>query len=638
MPANLTVPTIFTAVDRLSTVVSAMGRSVNGFANKASAGLARVNNKINSVIPGYNALKSALLGYVGAAVLAAAVIAGITFSVDSLVQYEKNVASLRIVLNDITQKEFKKYQDQIDAVAKSTRTSSVAVADAFAKIAELNIHLAATPQGLADVAKSAVIFARAANMEMAPAAEGLVSIMSQFGLGADQANRVINTLAAGLKHGSANIENQVEAYKNFGTVAKTANITLEQSTALVQTLAKYQLKGAEAGTALRGAIIRLQKAGAGYAHGQFNINDAIDQANKKYASLATARQKDAFLIKLFGIRQIIAGKLLLNNSAYTAELTKKVTGTNEAFVQADIRMNTVAGRLEQLKAGWVNYITTNDKSKKGMDRLKKAIVYVTDNLDKIIDRTFTFIKWFLILKGVILGARTALAIFAFVTSAANLELLIAIARITVYTGALLLNTIATGGVSVATGILTGAQWLLNEALAAGAASGWWGAISKIGVILGPIVVLIGILVSYIDRIKQNWEAVKKAFSDKGILSGLAVLGRALTAALVSPIQEFLMWVGKITGIDAITKYAKNSDGPVNSGEWNKWVVNPNWKEDETKPALMSPGTKAQQINSNSTTNNTLDINLNDPGKSVKSTNMRGPIPIPIKLGSTTGQN
>src|SRR4051812_37825237 len=216
MPANLTVPTIFTAVDRLSTVVSAMGRSVNGFANKASAGLARVNNKINSVIPGYNALKSALLGYVGAAVLAAAIIAGIKFSVDFLIQYEKNVASLRIVLNDITQKEFKKYQDQIDAVAKSTRTSSVAVADAFAKIAELNIHLAATPQGLADVAKSAVIFARAANMEMAPAAEGLVSIMSQFGLGADQANRVINTLAAGLKHGSANIENQVEAYKNFG--------------------------------------------------------------------------------------------------------------------------------------------------------------------------------------------------------------------------------------------------------------------------------------------------------------------------------------------------------------------------------------------------------------------------------------
>lgn len=635
MPANLTVPTIFTAVDRLSTVVSAMGRSVNGFANKASAGLARVNAKINSVIPGYNSLKSALMGYVGAAVLAAAIIGGITFSAQSLIDYEKNVASLRIILDDITNKEFKQYQNQIDAVAKSTRTSSVAIAGAFAKIAELNIHLAATPQGLADVARATVVFARAADMEMAPAAEGLVAIMSQFKLPAQEANRVINTLAAGLKYGSANIEDQIEAYKNFGTVARTANITLEESTALVQTLAKYQLKGTRAGTALTQATIRLQKAGAGYKSGQFDINDAIAQANKKYASLATARQKDAFLIKLFGFRAYTAGKILLDNAAYTAQLTKEVTGTNEAHKQAEIRMNTVAGRLEQLKAGWVNYITTTDKSKKGMERLKKAIVYVTDNLDTIIDRTISIIKWFLIFKTAMKTLQVGLAIFTFFTSAANWQLLLAIGRYALYTGAILYNLGAIALATVATKTWAGVQWLLNDAFTAGGLSGFLSNLKLFAGLATGALALAAILANWIAVIAHNWDAVKKAFTDGGILAGIGIIGRALTAALVSPIQDFLMWIGKLTGIQAITNFAKNGGGPQNQSEWNKWVVNPNWQEE--KPALTSPATKAQQINSSSTTNNTLDINLNDPGNSVKSTSMRGPVPIPVRVGSTTGQ-
>lgn len=417
MPATLTIPTIFTAVDKLSSVVSRMGKNIsNTFGGKMQAGISRFNDKFNGLIPGYNAVKNAVLGYVGAVALAGAVVAGVVFSSKALLNYEQNVAGLHAILNDLTDNGFKPFQAEIDKVAKTTRYSAVDVASSFAKIAQLNIGLAKTPESLGQVSAAAITLSRAAKIDLVPATESLVGIMAQFHLQGSDANRVINVLAAGMKYGSATIEEQAETYKGFGTIAKTANITLEQSAALTQVLAKYQLKGAEAGTALRGVIIRLQKAGAGYASGQFNINDALAQAQKKYDSLATARQKDAFLIKLFGIRAITAGRLLLQNADLTNRLTVAVTGTNQAQAQAARNMDTVLGTLTQLGAQFINYITSSDNAKNGMLRLKNAIKWVTDNLDTILDRTFTFVKWFLIVKGVLWAAETAFAAYNIVVA------------------------------------------------------------------------------------------------------------------------------------------------------------------------------------------------------------------------------
>ncbi len=410
MPATLTIPTTFTAVDKFSTVISNMTRNLGKFTNKAGTQFLRFNQKFNNFFK-LGDIQKQLLSYASTAVLVGGIVSGVMFSGKSLIDYGDNVAKVHSILNQLTDKGFKPFQDQIDKVANKMQFSAVEVAASFQKIAELNIDLAKTPESLGAVSVAAITLSRAAGMELTPATESLVAIMAQFHLQGSDANRVINTLAAGLKYGSATIQDQTDAFKNWGTVAKSANLSIEQAVALTQTLGKYQLKGEEAGTALRGTIIRLQKAHLGYASGLFNVNDALADATKHYNHLGRARDKDNYLIKLFGIRQITAGRILLQNTALIADLTKRVTGSNQAFEQAAIRTDTVSGAWQRLTAQFINYITGNENVREGAVKLKNALRWVADNLDSIISYVITGVKWFAILKVGMWAVASAIKLF-----------------------------------------------------------------------------------------------------------------------------------------------------------------------------------------------------------------------------------
>ena len=361
MIGNLKVPTIFTAVDKVSKVVDGMQKKTTGF------------QKSLSKMANYGAVA-------GLGVL----LASLPMVYDAITKYDDALASFRTIVSDLNDADFSKYQKGIEKVAKETKRSTVDIANSYETIAGLNADFAKTPQSIESVAKANAILARASRMELGESAASLVGIMNQYSLAADQSDRVINVLAAGQAVGAASIKQTAEAYVNFGAVASGANITLEQSTALIQTLGKYSLFGAEAGTKLRGSVLQLQKAGLGYASGQFKINDALNETSKNLSKLTTEKSKDAYLTKIFGAENITAGRILLDNIDTYQEFTKAVTGTSEAQKAADINAGTLLARIQSLRDAFTNYITTNDESNKSLGIAKNAIAYVTDNLDTLI--------------------------------------------------------------------------------------------------------------------------------------------------------------------------------------------------------------------------------------------------------------
>ena len=64
--------------------------------------------------------------------------------------------------------------------------------------------------------------------------------------------KLINVLAAGSKEGAADIISLNQSLSNVGTVAFSAGLSIEQTVGALEALAENQIKGAEAGTALRG--------------------------------------------------------------------------------------------------------------------------------------------------------------------------------------------------------------------------------------------------------------------------------------------------------------------------------------------------------------------------------------------------
>ena len=461
MSKQLVIPTIFTASEQVSGVVNKVQSSISSLASTAK--------------------------------LAGGVLAG-AFAYDmgkQILDYQTAVQSFRTIVSDLSDTDFAKFTNEIKNVADATSASSTEVAKSFETIAGLNAEFAKTATGLGQVSQAAITLSKASRMELQPATEAMVGIMNQFGMSAEQADRTINVLAAGQAVGAASIANTAEAMNNFGAVAKGANITIEQSVALIQTMAKFGQMGADAGSRLRSAIINLQNAGVGYSSGAFKINDALAEMKGNLDRLATAKEKDEYLTAKFGKEGITAGKILLDNVGVYTDFTKAVTGTSEAQKAADINSSTLAESFTRLKNRMVTMITTSDGASLGLKVLGGIVDFLANNLGLLTT---------LVVAGGLAWFAYNAQVWYNVASTTALEFISGVMAVTqgVLNGEVLASKagmfgamVATYGMAAATGVWAVAQKILNYALKD----------NPIGAVITAITILIGLFVLASDRFK-----------------------------------------------------------------------------------------------------------------------------------------
>ena len=196
--------------------------------------------------------------------------------------------------------------------------------------------------GLNNLQEKSVTLAQASGMSIDAAATSLAGTINQFGLSANEAERVINVLAAGSKYGAAEIEELSQSFKVVGSAASAMGLTVEQSAGALEVLSKANLKGSEAGTALRNIILKLNTE-LGVDLSRTSLSTALDALKPKLTDAA-------YLSKLFGMENIAAAQYLIQNSSAVEEMTQKVTGTKVAQEQAAVRTDTTAHKMEILRA------------------------------------------------------------------------------------------------------------------------------------------------------------------------------------------------------------------------------------------------------------------------------------------------
>lgn len=196
--------------------------------------------------------------------------------------------------------------------------------------------------GLNNLQAKSVTLAQASGMSIDAAATSLAGTINQFGLTANEAERVINVLAAGSKYGAAEVVELSQSFKVVGSAASAMGLTVEQSAGALEVLSKANLKGSEAGTALRNIILKLNTE-LGVDLSKTSLSSALDALKPKLTDAA-------YLSKLFGMENIAAAQYLIQNATAVDEMTHKLTGTNVAQEQAAIRTETNAHKLEMMRA------------------------------------------------------------------------------------------------------------------------------------------------------------------------------------------------------------------------------------------------------------------------------------------------
>jgi len=257
------------------------------------------------------------------------------------VEFEQSMADLSSITG-IAGKDL----EQLGKIARETGVSSglgaSGAADAFALLASQIDVSKIGMDGLIELQSKTITLAQASGMSMTEAANSMAGTINQFGLQADQAGRIINVLAAGSKYGAAEIPQLAESFKVVGAAANAAGLSVESTAGAIEVLSKNNLKGAEAGTALRNIVLKMQTA-MGVDFSKTSLQEALIKL-KPHLKDAT------YMSKLFGMENVAAAQFLVANTDLLGEMTDRVTDTNVAQEQAAIRTNTWSQRIKEQTA------------------------------------------------------------------------------------------------------------------------------------------------------------------------------------------------------------------------------------------------------------------------------------------------
>ncbi|MHN97877.1 phage tail tape measure protein, partial [Escherichia coli] len=210
--------------------------------------------------------------------------------------------------------------------------------------------------------------AMAAGMDLGQTADISSNILTQFGLSADQMDRVGDTLAATFTRTNTDLRSLGETMKYTGPVAASLGLSLEQAAAMTGVLGSVGIRGSDAGTALRASLSRLvdpPKAAAmalkelgvetqdayGNMRRMENILNELYQATRKYGNAAQV----SFFRAIAGQESYVS---LMNLVTAAGEnnlprLTQEIElATGELNHTARVMADNLDGDLKSLNSAW----------------------------------------------------------------------------------------------------------------------------------------------------------------------------------------------------------------------------------------------------------------------------------------------
>lgn len=158
--------------------------------------------------------------------------------------------------------------------------------------------------------------AAASAMDLGTASDIVTDYLTAFGLSAKDAGKFADEMAYAMSHSNTTTEALGEAYKNCAATAASMGYSVEETTAVLMTMANAGVKGGEAGTALNAIMTRLATDTKGCATELAKYGVEVYDAQGNMNSLSSI---------LTGVRGV------WNNltDEQQANLAKTIAGTNQ---------------------------------------------------------------------------------------------------------------------------------------------------------------------------------------------------------------------------------------------------------------------------------------------------------------------
>lgn len=290
--------------------------------NKAERAMDRAGKKMQAV--GKNLTMKVTAPIVGLGAVA----------VNTFQGFELQMAKVRAV-SGATGAEFEALSKNAKDLGASTIFSASQVAELQTEFAKLGF----TASEITKVTEATLALAQATDSDLARAAEVAGSTLRAYQLDASETTRVADVMAKSFSTSALDMETFAESMKYVAPVAKSAGLSIEETTSMLAVMANAGIKGSQAGTSLRRIISEL---GAGsepvtqkikeLANAGIGLADAKDEVGRSAQS--------ALLVLAGGVDQIDPTTASLQNAAGAAK------------EMASIMDNTAFGAMKALQSAF----------------------------------------------------------------------------------------------------------------------------------------------------------------------------------------------------------------------------------------------------------------------------------------------
>lgn len=286
--------------------------------------------------------------------------------IDVAKNFEDAMARIRAVANP-NSGEFSQLRDKALELGKETRYTATEVANAMEELARKGYSAHDSMELVGHVLK----LAQANVTSMTDAAQVATSTMRAFSLGADEAERTVDVLSSACSHSATNLVQLGEAMKTAGPAAAAANVSLEDTVALIGSLANVGMTGSDAGTGVKQVLIGLttamngtEKARKILEHYNLDITEARIRSGE-LMDILVEMKKSGIGNSLADLKNLV-GKYaaprmanIVRNVDETAgldDILKNSFGENERMYEESIGKTSDA--LYKLKSAWENMLIT----------------------------------------------------------------------------------------------------------------------------------------------------------------------------------------------------------------------------------------------------------------------------------------
>lgn len=493
------------------------------------------------------------------------IVAGLGLAAKSFGDFETSLNTFQAV-SSATRTEMErvgKLAKDLGNDVKLPATSAKDAAEAMTELAKAGLNV----QQSMDAARAVLQLSAAAQIDNAQAAVIVGDALNAFRLPGKEAARVADLLAGAANSASGEITDMASSLQMSAAVFAAAGVPVEDLTTAIALMARNGIKGSDAGTSLKTALIHLQnpseKAAGVMKELGFNIFDAegnMKSMRQIIADLAkatkglTEEQRAQALATLFGTDGLRAANILLAEGVQGFDaMRESVTKTGSAQAVAEAKTKGFNGSLQALKSQLETLAITVGPA-------------VTDFLGKVIMILGPLVNWFANLNG---GVQTVILVMLGLVAALGPmlallgNLLVLIPLISAAFAFLAANPIVliiAGIVALGAAVVVAYNKFETFRNVVQAVLAWikdhWGTVLTI--IAGPIGLAVALVIKNFDSIKgavqSVWDFVRPIFE---------AMGRAIKT-VAGPLGDIVGKVGGLAG-KGLSLLPKFHDGGIVPG-------------------------------------------------------------------------